>query len=230
VFRLKPLNGVKVPPGTGWAPADAIGAEIGRLASRAYFLGKIEEMNASTWAPGEGLGGPRRQSIRLSRLARAWRWLGPGDEGRSTAPVLTATMEEGAAVFDRAARSDPVACAGAERKGAAVSRSWPVPPGSSMSLADVCRSPLGSTPGWASETVDRNGCVMPMIEPRRAHPTMTGAPTSTDTRREPKVGGRMRLLFSSLTMECGAVACPRLNSLRVHVLAKNAPARGFWWR
>ena len=37
----------------------------------AYLVGKIEEMNASTWAPAD-LGRVRRPSIRLSRLARAW--------------------------------------------------------------------------------------------------------------------------------------------------------------
>lgn len=216
---------------------EAIGPEAGQPVSRAYFLGKMAEMNPSTWAPGDGLARPRRQSMRLSRLARAWRWLGPvervaaseaarsgrslsveapswlgpGDKGRSTVPVVNR---------DRAAGPDPVLCAGSDRRGVAVSGSWPV--------ADPRRNSVGSTPRWASETVDRNGCVTPMIEPRRAHPAMIGAPTRTDTRREPKVGARMRLLSSSLTMECGAVACPRLNCLRVHMLAKMRPPAVFW--
>jgi len=219
-------------------------------------MGKIEEMNASTWppgwAPGGGLARARRQSIRLSRLAWAWRWLGlaigaapaggasfgrspnaeatswlaPGDIGCSTAAVPVMPTAETAAVRAGAATSDPVepvASPGLERKAASVSGRWPTARGSSIGLAEARRSWVGSTPRCASATVDRSGCVTPMIEPRRAHPTMTGAPTSTDTRREPKVGRRIKLVSSSLTMECGAVACPRLNRWRAPVLAKMRP-------
>jgi hypothetical protein len=212
-------------------------------------------MNASTCAP-TGLGRAGRPSIRLSLLARAWRWLcpvaggapsvctssgrspwvaaastlAPGDSGRLTDPVLTARAEEGALAGARAAPSGPVSTCGGPDGNAAydLGGCCAASAGASTSLADASLRSLSSPLRWAAGKIDCSGCVMPMTDPTTAHPATTGTTTSTDTRREPMVGRLARLLFSSLTMGGARVlAWLRLISLHLPVFAKMRLALGF---
>jgi hypothetical protein len=187
-------------------------------------------MSASICAPA-GLTRGRCASSRLSRLARAWEWMGPvvrgrraefrrsgsstwvaaaselapGDRGRPAAPGLGGRTADGAAPSALGVGSDPAAeCAGSKSNTACdLAAGWVGRCGPSTSSADPSLSPVPSGSGLGK--IDRSGCVTPTIDPNTAQPMIRGSPMRADTRREPKAGRRAKLLSWSLTLRAVAL-------------------------